>query len=122
MGFLGVCRAVYDYVPQAQGELAISEGDLLYILEKNGNDGWWKAKKKAGADDEEEPEGLVPHNYVEDVSTEPASYHSGIRLVRGPCADRSSRLLVTDRMSCQGFVRIHSTDRRRAFFSRGRPA
>lgn len=67
MGFLGVYRALYDYVPQAQGELAIQEKDLLYVLEKDGGDGWWKAKKKAGMEDEEEPEGLVPHNYVEEV-------------------------------------------------------
>lgn len=67
MGFLGVYRALYDYAPQAQGELAIQEGDILYVLEKNDDDGWWKAKKKAGADDEDEPEGLVPHNYVQEV-------------------------------------------------------
>ncbi|KAH7274674.1 hypothetical protein B0J15DRAFT_480438 [Fusarium solani] len=65
MGFLGVYRAVYDYAPQAEGELAINDGDLLYVLDKNGDDGWWKAKKKAGADDEDEPTGLVPNNYVE---------------------------------------------------------
>lgn len=67
MGFLGVCRAVYDYAPQAEGELAIAEGDLLFILENSGDDGWWKAKKKAGGDDEDEPTGLIPNNYVEDV-------------------------------------------------------
>jgi hypothetical protein len=67
MGFIGVYRALYDYAPQAEGELAIEENDLLYIIEKNDDDGWWKAKKKAGADDDEEPVGLVPHNYVEEV-------------------------------------------------------
>ncbi|KAJ4136743.1 cytoskeletal protein binding protein [Fusarium oxysporum] len=67
MGFLGVHRALYDYVPQAEGELAIKDGDLLFILDKNGDDGWWKAKKKAGADDEEEPTGLIPGNYVEEA-------------------------------------------------------
>ncbi|GKT39941.1 actin cytoskeleton-regulatory complex protein sla1 [Colletotrichum spaethianum] len=67
MGFLGVYKAVYDYVPQAEGELAINDGDVLYVLEKNAEDDWWKAKKKASADDEEEPEGLVPNNYVEEA-------------------------------------------------------
>lgn len=67
MGFLGVCRAIYDYAPQAEGELAIAEGDLLYILDKQGDDGWWKAKKKAGVDDDDEPTGLVPINYIEEV-------------------------------------------------------
>ncbi|KAI5462933.1 hypothetical protein BGZ63DRAFT_422344 [Mariannaea sp. PMI_226] len=67
MGFVGVCRATYDYAPQGEGELAISEGDLLYILDKQGDDGWWKAKKKASADDDDEPTGLVPNNYVEET-------------------------------------------------------
>ncbi|KAJ5674837.1 uncharacterized protein N7477_004771 [Penicillium maclennaniae] len=65
MGFLGVYTAVYDYQPQGEGELEIHEGDLLYIIEKNAEDDWWKAKKKAEPDDEDEPEGLVPNNYVE---------------------------------------------------------
>lgn len=67
MGFAGVYRAVYDYTPQAEGELAIEENDILYILENNADDGWWKAKKKAGTEDEDEPIGLVPGNYVEQV-------------------------------------------------------
>ncbi|KAK8139924.1 Actin cytoskeleton-regulatory complex protein [Apiospora sp. TS-2023a] len=67
MGFLGVYKAVYDYAPQGDGELAITEGDVLYVLEKSQEDDWWKAKKRASADDEDEPEGLVPNNYVEEV-------------------------------------------------------
>lgn len=67
MAFLGVFKALYDYAPQAEGELAISEGDLLYVLDKGGEDGWWKAKKKASGEDEEEPEGLIPNNYIEEV-------------------------------------------------------
>ncbi len=70
MGFLGVYTALYDYVPQGEGELAISEGDLLFVLEKSGEDDWWKAKKRASNEDEEEPEGLIPNNYVEEVSWE----------------------------------------------------
>lgn len=71
MGFLGVYKAIYDYEPRDDGELAISEGDLLYVLEKNDDDGWWKAKKKAGPDEDDEPMGLVPNNYVEQVSAKP---------------------------------------------------
>lgn len=67
MGFIGVCKALYDYEPQGEGELAITEGDVLYILEKSKEDDWWKAKKRASADEEDEPEGLVPNNYVEEV-------------------------------------------------------
>lgn len=69
MGFKGVYRALYDYKPQAEGELAINDGDLLYVLENDGDDGWWKAKKKASSDDDDEPTGLIPENYVEEVAT-----------------------------------------------------
>lgn len=67
MGFLGVYTAIYNYLPQAEGELELREGDLLYILDKGEDDDWWKAKKKAEREDDDEPEGLVPNNYVEEV-------------------------------------------------------
>jgi hypothetical protein len=67
MGFLGVYKAVYDYTPQAEGELQIVEGDILYVLEKSEDDDWWKVKKKASAEDEDEPVGLIPNNYIEEV-------------------------------------------------------
>lgn len=66
MGFLGVCTAVYDYQPQGDTELDISEGDLLRVLEK-GDDGWWKAKKNPINEEDDEPQGLVPENYLEPV-------------------------------------------------------
>jgi hypothetical protein len=68
LGFLAVCRALYDYQPQAENELEIKEGELLYILEKSASDDWWKAKKRASDDDDDEPVGLIPNNYVEEVS------------------------------------------------------
>lgn len=77
MGFLGVYSAVYDYQPQGEGELEIREGDLLYLLERSPEDDWWKAKKKAEREDEDEPEGLVPNNYVEEVSTSCQSRPAG---------------------------------------------
>jgi len=67
MGFLGIYKAVYDYEPQGESELAITEGDLLYVLEKSGEDDWWRAKKKASGDDDDEPVGLIPNNYIEEV-------------------------------------------------------
>jgi actin cytoskeleton-regulatory complex protein SLA1 len=67
MGFLGIYTALYDYQPQGENELEIQEGELLYLLQK-GDDDWWKAKKKAANDEDEEPVGLVPANYVEEVS------------------------------------------------------
>ncbi|KAK7543537.1 actin cytoskeleton-regulatory complex protein sla1 [Phyllosticta citricarpa] len=68
MVFLGVYRAVYDYSPQGENELEIKDGDLLFILEKSTEDDWWRAKKKAVDEDEEEPEGLIPNNYVEEAT------------------------------------------------------
>jgi hypothetical protein len=68
MVFVGVSKALYPYQPQTDEELGLDEGDLLYILEKSTTDAWWKAKKKAGSEaDAEEPTGLIPNNYVEDV-------------------------------------------------------
>lgn len=67
MGFLGIYRAVYDYTPQAEHELAISEGDLLYVLEKGDEDDWWKVKKRANSEDDDEPVGLIPNNYIEEA-------------------------------------------------------
>jgi hypothetical protein len=68
MVFLGIYRALYDYVPQSENEIALAEGDLLMVLEKSTDDDWWRAKKKISNEDEEEPEGLIPNNYVEEVS------------------------------------------------------
>lgn len=67
--FLGIYRAIYAYNPQGDGELEISEGDLLYILEKSSDDDWWKAKKRIVNSTEPEPVGLIPNNYVEEVGT-----------------------------------------------------
>ncbi|KAF3922938.1 hypothetical protein ABW20_dc0101423 [Dactylellina cionopaga] len=68
MSFIGIYRAIYDYAPQTDEELGLREGDLLYLLEKSTEDDWWKAKKKAGANEDEEPSGLIPKTYVEEVS------------------------------------------------------
>lgn len=68
MGFVGVYRAIYDYEPRSEGELAIQDGDLLFILDKSDDDDWWRAKKKATDDQDEEPEGLIPNNYIDEVT------------------------------------------------------
>lgn len=67
MGFLGIYKAIYDYSPQGEGELTISEGDVLYVLEKSTEDDWWKAKRKATTEEDDEPVGLIPSNYIEEV-------------------------------------------------------
>lgn len=68
MGFESIYRAIYDYAPQGEGELELKDGDLLFVLDRSADDGWWKAKKKAANEDEEEPEGLIPNNYVEEAT------------------------------------------------------
>ncbi len=68
MVFLSICTALYDYAPQGDNELELHEGEIVYILEKSSEDDWWKAKKRAPSEDEEEPVGLIPNNYVEKVS------------------------------------------------------
>ena len=68
MVFLSICTALYDYAPQSENELALEEGELVFVLEKSNEDDWWKAKKKAPSEDKEEPTGLIPNNYVEEVS------------------------------------------------------
>lgn len=67
MGFLGVYTALYDYAPQSDQELSLQEGDLLYVLEKSTEDEWWKAKKRAEGDEGDEPVGLIPRNYIQEV-------------------------------------------------------
>lgn len=69
MVFISICTALYDYAPQGDNELAIQEGEIVYILEKSSEDDWWKAKKRAPNEDEDEPVGLIPNNYVTEVST-----------------------------------------------------
>lgn len=69
MVFVSICTALYDYAPQGDNELAIQEGELVYILEKSSEDDWWKAKKRAPSEEEDEPMGLIPYNYVAEVST-----------------------------------------------------
>ncbi|XPS70612.1 cytoskeletal protein binding protein, variant 2 [Ascochyta lentis] len=67
MVFLGIYRALYDYVPQSDNEIALNEGDMLMVLEKSADDDWWKAKKKGHDEEQEEPEGLIPNNYIEEA-------------------------------------------------------
>lgn len=66
--FLGIYVVLYDHTPQSEQELPLQEKDLLYVLEKSEEDDWWKAKKRTLLAGEDEPEGLVPCNYIEEVS------------------------------------------------------
>ncbi|KAF9649370.1 hypothetical protein BDM02DRAFT_3186395 [Thelephora ganbajun] len=61
--YLAVLKAAYDYEPQpdADDELAVKEGQILFLVERVDDD-WWKIKPKQGDD---APAGLVPAAYVE---------------------------------------------------------
>lgn len=65
--FVGVYTAVYDYTARSEQELGLKEGDILCIIDKPEDDDWWKAKKKGNSVDDDEPVGLVPSNYIEEV-------------------------------------------------------
>lgn len=69
MVFLSICTALHDYAPQGDNELAINEGELIFVLEKSTTDDWWKAKKRAPGEVDDEPVGLIPNNYIEEVSS-----------------------------------------------------
>ncbi|CEP60484.1 cytoskeletal protein-binding protein SLA1 LALA0_S01e11958g [Lachancea lanzarotensis] len=66
--FLGIYKAVFQYEPQSEEELAIDEDDLLYLLQKSDVDDWWTVKKRVIGSDAEEPVGLVPNNYIEEAN------------------------------------------------------
>ena len=70
-------------MPQGENELELQEGDLVYVLEKSTEDDWWKAKKRAAPGEDEEPQGLIPNNYVEEVSFIGPSFVRG-HLLRDP--------------------------------------
>ena len=70
--YIGVYKAVYDYDAQAEEELSTRTDDLLYLLERSDIDDWWKVKKRVIATGDEvvdEPSGLVPSTYIEEVCT-----------------------------------------------------
>merc|ERR1712227_749272 len=50
------CRALYPYDPVEPDELRLQEGDVIEILEQDGD--WWKGLLNG-------QEGLFPANYVE---------------------------------------------------------
>ena len=56
-------RALYSYAATNDEELSLESNDLVYLLE-TADDGWWTVKKRVANAASDEPQGLVPHNYV----------------------------------------------------------
>jgi len=61
-----VARALYDYSPQTEEELQIHEGEILFVTNVS-DPAWWSATSRdvttGGLKN-----GLIPSNYVEQVS------------------------------------------------------
>ncbi|KAG2118784.1 uncharacterized protein F5147DRAFT_801061 [Suillus discolor] len=62
--YLAVLKASYDYQPQSEEELAITENQIVFLLERTDDD-WWKVKIKGESQEQDSPSGLVPAAYVE---------------------------------------------------------
>lgn len=62
--YLAVLKVSYDYQPQSEDELAITENQIVLLLERTDDD-WWKVKLKGESLEEDSPSGLVPAAYVE---------------------------------------------------------
>ncbi|KAG6896932.1 hypothetical protein C0992_005197 [Termitomyces sp. T32_za158] len=60
--YLAVLKASYDYKPQSEDEIAITEDQILFLKERVDDD-WWKVKIKG--DPQDDNVGLVPAAYVE---------------------------------------------------------
>ncbi|GMM37261.1 cytoskeletal protein-binding protein [Saccharomycopsis crataegensis] len=119
MSYVGVYKAVYAYSPATEEELAIEEGDILYVIEKSNTDDWWKVKKRMVGSDVEEPSGLVPSTYIEPAATigsasalydytkqteEELSFHEGDHFHVYDTSDGDWILVSDDAESSFGFV------------------
>ena len=56
---LNVCKAAYEYIGAQDDELTIQPGDIITIVQKQGE--WWQGELNGKV-------GLFPANYVEELS------------------------------------------------------
>lgn len=79
--YLAVLKASYDYDPQSEDEIAITENQLLFLLQRVDDESvsyivvlpdidrlccsWWKVKVKGESQEEDTAVGLIPAAYVE---------------------------------------------------------
>ncbi|KAM4795355.1 proto-oncogene vav [Rhinophrynus dorsalis] len=63
MKYYGSARARYDFCARDRTELTLKEGDIIKVLSKKGQQGWWKGEIYGKV-------GWFPSNYVEDDFSE----------------------------------------------------
>ncbi|ETO08192.1 intersectin-like protein [Reticulomyxa filosa] len=57
-------KALFDYHGEVSGDLSLKAGDIIYIIDKNGEEGWW-----TGVIDDRQ--GLFPSTYVQPLDNKP---------------------------------------------------
>ncbi|KAI9262560.1 hypothetical protein EDC94DRAFT_608483 [Helicostylum pulchrum] len=67
MKYVQVSKALYDYEARTEDELSIRQDDVLYVIDKEDQD-WWKAELKQVTGEEQGPIGLVPAEYMQEVT------------------------------------------------------
>ena len=63
--------ALYDFKATTAGDLGMTKGDIVLVLDKVGSGEWWKGRAKNGQ------EGIFPSNYIEVVGL-PKNNKSGV--------------------------------------------
>lgn len=86
---LSVLRALYDYRAQAEDELSIKEGEIVYFYHKE-DDEWSLVRRK-----DQSQFGIVPANYVEEA-TEQESEQAGANAVLDTTPRHESELERSD--------------------------
>nr|XP_014429923.1 proto-oncogene vav-like isoform X1 [Pelodiscus sinensis]XP_014429924.1 proto-oncogene vav-like isoform X2 [Pelodiscus sinensis] len=61
--YFGSAKARYDFCARDRTELTLKEGDIIKILSKKGQQGWWKGEIYGRV-------GWFPANYVEEDYSE----------------------------------------------------
>ncbi|KAI0032388.1 hypothetical protein K488DRAFT_50036 [Vararia minispora EC-137] len=113
--YLAVLKASYDYEPQSDDEVKVTESQILFLLERTDDD-WWKVKVKGASPDEEGPAGLVPAAYVE-----PAQLTSTVKAQYAYEAQASGELSIAEDEVLRafgteedGWLLVQATDGERA--------
>ncbi len=68
-------KAVHAFQTTEQGRLSIEAGDVLVVLKKDVQVGWWLVKRER-----DDVQGLVPSACLQPVSSKGSPYKQGIQL------------------------------------------